>query len=62
MTTQTWRFEMMIELSNDEVLLLMEMLSEADLNGKPVKVYMRPESVSFKAGEGMWTHPMGMPI
>lgn len=53
---------MMIELSNDEVLLLLEMLSEADLNGKPMKVYMRPESVSFKAGEGMWTHPMGMPI
>lgn len=52
----------MIELSNDEVLLLLEMFSEADLKGKTVKVYMRPNSASFKAGEERWTYPMGHPL
>lgn len=52
----------MVELSKDEVLYLLVMFSEADLNGKPVKVMMRPDSVSFKSGEGMWTAPYGMPI
>lgn len=52
----------MIELSQDEVLRLLEMFSEADLKEKTVKIFMRPNSASFKAGEGMWTYPMGKPI
>jgi hypothetical protein len=49
----------MIELSKDEVTRLLEMLSWADLGERPVKIFMRPESASFKVGEGMWTAPMG---
>jgi len=52
----------MVELSKDEVLTLLEMVSRADLNDSPILVFMRPESVSFKVGGGMWTAPFGMPI
>ena len=46
------------ELSESEIVTLMEMLSRADLDKRRVRFHMR-NGLMVKVGEGMWTFPMG---
>ncbi len=48
-----------VVLTLDEATWLLEFVSAADLHGKTIRIARHGDGISFKAGGGIWSAPMG---
>lgn len=48
-----------VVLTLDEATWLLEFVSTADAHGKNIRIARNGNGVSFKAGGGVWSAPMG---
>jgi len=46
-------------IEGDQLPLLAEMVTRADLEGRYLRVAENGNGISFAVGQGMWTHPLG---